>query len=113
MSPDEELFLSAFTIAELTRGIEKLPDSTKKEILLNWLEHTLNKRFADKIIPFGSFEALTWGKLTAQLEKSGISVSIIDSQIAATALAHNAILVTRNTNDFIKTGVKLINPWDD
>lgn len=112
-TPDNEIYLSSLTIAELKRGIEKLPDSTKKEVLLDWLEHNLNKRFTNKIIPFGNLEALTWGTMTANLEKSGVNLSIIDSLIAAIALTHNAILVTRNTKDFTNTGVKLINPWEE
>lgn len=54
---------------------------------------------------------LQWGKLVAQLEKQGRSLPIMDSLIAAIALHHNLQLVTRNEEDFIDTGLILINPW--
>jgi len=35
-----------------------------------------------------------------------------DSLIAATAKIHNLTLATRNTDDFVATGIALINPWE-
>jgi len=62
--------------------------------------------FADRIIPFGAQDARIWGKLSAKLGNNGA-----DMQIAATALAHNAIVVTGNASDFEQTGVEIINPF--
>lgn len=36
-----------------------------------------------------------------------------DATIAATALVHGLTVVTRNTTDFLSTGVLLFNPWED
>jgi predicted nucleic acid-binding protein len=35
-----------------------------------------------------------------------------DAMIAATALHHGMILVTRNARDFAPMGVPLLNPWN-
>lgn len=112
-TPDYELFLSVLTIAEIRKGIEKLNDSSKKDVLTNWLQTELDERFKNRILSFGISEAMIWGKLTARMENTGINLPIIDSMIAAIALSKNAILVTRNTKDFEATGVKLLNPWNE
>ena len=112
-TPNYELFLSVLTIAEIRKGIEKLKDSSKKDVLTTWLQTELDERFKNRILSFGISEAMIWGKLTARMENTGINLPIIDSMIAAIALSKNAILVTRNTKDFEATGVKLLNPWNE
>ena len=54
---------------------------------------------------------LRWAKLLAELRKSGESLPIKDSLIAATALVHGFIVVTRNTRDFGKSDVKVLDPF--
>jgi predicted nucleic acid-binding protein len=36
-----------------------------------------------------------------------------DSMIAATAIEHGFTVVTGNTQDFVNTGVTLLNPWSE
>jgi predicted nucleic acid-binding protein len=54
---------------------------------------------------------LTWGELTARLEKIGNPLPAIDSLLAATALQAEFTLVTRNTEDFKHSGISLSDPW--
>ena len=49
-----------------------------------------------------------WGRLAARLR----SVPAIDGLIAATALRHRLVVVTRNEPDFAATGVDLLDPWE-
>jgi len=39
-------------------------------------------------------------------------VSIVDGLMAATAKVRNITFVTRNTFDVVRTGVRLLNPFD-
>jgi predicted nucleic acid-binding protein len=39
-------------------------------------------------------------------------LTLPDSQIAATALAHDLVLVTRNVKDYAGTGLAVLNQWD-
>ena len=48
----------------------------------------------------------------AQSRRSGVALSVMDGFFAATALANNLTLVTRNVKDFAAFGVPLLNPWD-
>lgn len=55
---------------------------------------------------------LLWGSLAARLEREGRPAGVLDGLIAACALRHNLILVTRNSTDFQPGGVQVINPWE-
>ncbi|NNN04846.1 MAG: type II toxin-antitoxin system VapC family toxin [Elusimicrobia bacterium] len=50
-------------------------------------------------------------RLKARAETRGEPVPVVDSLIAATALVHNLIVVTRNVKDFVRCGVSVHNPW--
>jgi predicted nucleic acid-binding protein len=109
---EDKLFLSAITIGEIKRGIEKLDDSSRKSALAEWLEGDLLIRFTDRILPIDIPVMLVWGQLTADLEKQGRRMPAIDSLIAATCLQEKLDLVTRNDRDFANSGVTVVNPWD-
>jgi len=109
---EADLFLSAITVGEIKKGIERLPvDSSRKQALTIWLENGLLKRFSGRIYPITVEIMLRWGVVYARLEGSGKLVSTLDSLIAATAISHHAILITRNEDHFRPTGVETINPW--
>ena len=105
------VFLSVITIGELRKGIEKLSNSTRKDVLADWLTTDLVLRFSGRILPLDIDVMLTWGKLTGQLERIGRPLPAIDSLIAALALHHGYTLATRNEADFKDTGVVVMNPW--
>lgn len=107
----ETAYLSVVTIGEVKKGIEKLADTSRQVILQAWLDHDLLGRFEGRIVTLDSKVLLVWGTLVARLEKSGKSMPMMDSLIAATALHDDFTLVTRNEADFAHTGVKLFNPW--
>lgn len=104
----DSLLICTITVGEIAYGIEKKGDSKAKEGLEDWFESVLLDWFKGSIVALDTQVMLTWGKLRA----SGRTLPILDSQIAATALVSNAVLVTRNTKDFedIK-GLKLVNPF--
>lgn len=108
---EERLCLSVITVGEIQRGIDRLPDSSRKSALAEWLEGDLLIRFADRILPIDTPVMLVWGELTANLEKQGRKMPAIDSLIAATALQSRLGLVTRNEDDFANSGVAVVNPW--
>ena len=108
---EDKLFLSAITVGEIKRGIERLADSARKRALSEWLEEDLLLRFRDRILPVDTVVMLSWGELMADLEKRGRRMPAIDSLIAATCLQGGLDLVTRNDRDFAHSGVTVVNPW--
>jgi predicted nucleic acid-binding protein len=53
-----------------------------------------------------------WASLVAQGVRLGRHLPAVDSLIAATALAYDLTIVTRNTRDFEGIGATIINPWE-
>ncbi|MCA0033770.1 type II toxin-antitoxin system VapC family toxin [Mesorhizobium sp. B263B2A] len=100
--------LSVITLGEIERGIIKLRkvDSEKATRLDLWLRE-LRRDNTDRILAVTEDVALAWGRITA-----GRTRGSADTLIAATALVHDLILVTRNAADFDDTGVTVLNPWD-
>jgi toxin FitB len=109
---EENLFISTLTFGELIKGIEKLPESAKKDELYAWVENDLKERFGSRIIEINIEIAETWGKIQAAVEKRGKPMSAVDSLIAATGIACNLTVVTRNVADMAQSGVLLFNPWE-
>ncbi|PID75215.1 MAG: VapC toxin family PIN domain ribonuclease [Deltaproteobacteria bacterium] len=109
---ENNLFISALTIGEIYKGIEKLPDSVQKSTLYLWLTDDLEERFHNRILSFDAATAAVWGTMQAQSELAGKPMPIIDGQIAATGSHHNLIVVTRNISDMKISGVSLYNPWE-
>jgi toxin FitB len=105
------VYLSVITIGELRKGIEKLPDSKRKETLRAWLNDDLLHRFNGRILVLDIAVMLTWGALVGRLEKEGKPLPAMESLIAALALHHHCSLVTRNEDDFKEAGISVVNPW--
>jgi tRNA(fMet)-specific endonuclease VapC len=105
------VYLSVITIGEIHRGIERLPESAKRDRLRDWLTNELLVRFDDRLVPIDAGVMLAWGSMVARLSGEGRPLSAMDSLIAAQAIHHRCSLVTRNESDFRDTGVTVINPW--
>ncbi len=106
------LYISVLTIGEIHKGIEKLPESKKKNSLQKWVNFDLKERFNNKILNIDIHIATTWGKVQAQSELVGQILPTIDGLIACTGLAHDLTIVTRNTKDMKASGASIINPWN-
>lgn len=109
-SHESELYVSTITIGEIRRGIERLPDGKRRTQLRTWLQ-SLCDCMKGRVLSFNTSNAHVWGQLNAKWDKAGFSIPSLDSQIAATAQRHALTVVTRNTSDFEKTGVKILNPF--
>jgi len=105
---DTPLFLSAITVGELRRGVDLIRnrgDQPQAALLEQWLEQVL-KDFGDRVLALDGEAAQLWGHLRVPDPNHAI-----DKQIAAIALLHDLTVVTRNTDDFASTGVRLLNPF--
>lgn len=107
-----DVMLTAVTAAELLYGVERLPDGRRRRGLRRKVDGLLTEEFGDRVLPFDALAAAHYADIVAGRERSGLQISTADGQIAAICRTWNAGLATRNTNDFVETGIELVNPWD-
>jgi len=103
---DEDLHLSAVTLGELQAGVEitREQDAGKAAEIEAWIDlvaQTWNVLPVDAPI-FRSWAKLLHGRRDHLIE---------DALIAATAIVHHLIVVTRNTRDFAVFPVETLNPF--
>jgi predicted nucleic acid-binding protein len=102
------LYLSVLSVYELELGVlaKERQDLRQGTILRKWLNHHVLASFAGRILALDVDVALRSAVLNVPDR-----VSERDGFIAATALVHRMTVVTRNTADFRRTGVMLLDPW--
>jgi predicted nucleic acid-binding protein len=107
------LFFSVISLAEICKGIAKLPPSKKTN------GTSAVARFHSSPLVFRAHPACYRSDCRAngplgrgKKEAQGRTIKIADGLIAATAVEHGLVVVTRNVKDFAGFGVEVLNPWD-
>ena len=105
---DSDLHMSVATVVEIELGIERQRKVNPPfaDELARWLEMTV-RAYGDRILPLTVAIARRWGRLAAQIGNSEL-----DLAIAATALEHGLVVVTRDVTDFERAGVATLNPFE-
>jgi toxin FitB len=109
---EDRAFVSVISLAEIRRGIAMMASGRRRETLAQWLANDLPERFAGRVLDIDTATAVRWGDLMAYSKQAGLALATMDGFLAATALANGLTLATRNTKDFARFGLSLINPWD-
>ena len=106
VEPDET-FLSVITLGEIRRGIElhRSKDAKASGALERWL-FGLESHYAERVLPITAAIADRWGRLSPNQP-----LPVSDGLIAATGLEHKLTVVTRNIEDFQRSGVNSLNPF--
>ena len=103
----EELYLSVLVIGELRRGAARIRrrDPTAADSLDRWVTQ-IGERFGNRVLAVDQAVAERWGEITAQP-----TVPDVDGLIAATALVHDLVVVTRNVRHIAPTGARCVDPF--
>lgn len=108
--PASELATTAITVSELRYGVTRLSDGRRKLALVDSVD-ALIAEFAGRIEPFDAYAAEAYPLVVTRRERLGRPISTLDAQIAAICRARQVPLATRNTKDFLDTGIELVDPW--
>jgi len=104
----DDIYISVISEGEILYGIAKLPNDKHKERIQGWFKVFMAEWFPGGGLAIDDKVVQAWATLRA----ASRTLPVLDSLLAATALAHDMVLVTRNTRDFTDiSGLKVINPF--
>lgn len=107
-----DVAITAITLAELLAGVRRLPDGRRKLELEAAVAAAVEPyRGGHALLPFDDSCADAYAEILHERERAGLPIATADAQIAAICRTHGAACATRNTKDFVVTGVELIDPW--
>lgn len=109
--PLDSLYLSSVTLAEIRFGIELVGEANRRAALNDWLTHKVRPMFEQRVLPVSEVIMFRWRLLVDEGRKAGHTFSQPDLIIAATALEHGLTLVSRDTREYERTRVPILNPW--
>jgi hypothetical protein len=109
--PLDLLHVSVVSLAELRFGIEAVTDAARRAELTDWLTNRVRPMFEQRVLPVSEDVMLKWRLLVEQGRKARHTYSQPDLIIGATALEYGLTVVSRDTADFLKAGIPVINPW--
>lgn len=104
-----DLFISALVVGELRQGIERLRlrDPDQASVFEHWLTE-LRGSYRERILEVSVGDAELWGRINA-----ADPLPAVDSLMAAQARRRDMVMVSANTRDFERTGVELLNPFEE
>lgn len=107
---EPDVCVDPVVLGELRVGVLSLAPGRKRARLERWFEEVAN---TVECLPWDAAVSRRWAALVVDLRHRGLTMPLLDSMIAATALEHGLGLATRNVRDFAPAGVRLVNPFDD
>jgi predicted nucleic acid-binding protein len=108
--PPAMVYTTSVTLAEVRFGIARLPAGRRRALLGDVADDVFGM-FADRVLPFDAAAAGQYADVVVVREQAGAPIAGFDAQIAAICRSHRALLATRNTDDFSRLGLDLIDPW--
>jgi len=104
-------YISTLTLGEIAKGVALLPEGKRRDVLRGWLSTDLVRRFHGRILPVDAHVAELWGSLSAEAQRAGRPLPVVDGLLLATAGVHGLTFATRDTRDCAGRGVPVHDPW--
>ena len=111
--PPIACYISRISLAEIRFGIERVTDPAFRAELEAWVQDGVLPWFGTRVLEVDEPVLLRWRQLVSEGREANYTYSQPDVLLAATALVHHLGVATRNVEDFARSGVRIVNPWDD
>ncbi len=105
---EREIAVDPVILGEIRFGVLLLPPGKRRRELERWFDEGVRRI---ECLAWEPETGLRWARLLAELRRSGKSMPVKDSLIAATALWRGLTLATRDRNHFETAGVRVVNPF--
>ncbi len=110
---ERRLWISVLTLAEYDKGIANLADADPARERYAEARDALADRFTGRVLTVSDSIVRRWGNISGRVKRdTGHPPPVIDTLLAATALDHRLILVTRNLKDVASSGAEIFSPWE-
>jgi toxin FitB len=107
-----KLFISTISIAEISYGLNVLPNGNRRMQLMQAFHEAILASFKHRILSFDELAAHAYGKIMTKRKELGKVIGALDGQIAAIAYTQGFVIATRNVKDFTECGVEIVNPFN-
>ena len=107
-SHETRIAVDPIILGEIRFGILLLSRGKRRRRLESWFDEGVARL---RCLSWDRATGLCWAELLASLRKAGAAMPVKDSLIAATALANDLSVATRNEADFRRAGVQVVNPF--
>ena len=111
--PPVACYISRISLAEIRFGIDRVTDPGFRAELDAWVRDGVLPWFGARVLEIDEPVLLRWRHLVAEGRKSNYTYAQPDVLLAATALVHRLGVATRNGEDFVRSGVRIVNPWEE
>lgn len=102
-------FVSVLTIAEMRRGanMQRNRGNPIADQIDLWIDR-VQEEYQERLLVVDMGVSSVWARIAADRSRP-----VVDTLLAATALVHNLVFVTRNVRDLAGLDVRILNPWDE
>ena len=109
--PTESVWTTSVCVFEVRHGIVALAPGRRRQSLERSFDEVLDRIMGGRVLDFDRAAAYEAARIAIDMKVRGVGIDLRDLQIAATASARRATLVTRNARHFVETGIELVDPW--
>jgi len=110
--PPVACYISQVSLAEIRFGIERADDPGFRAELEVWVQDGVLPWFGARVLEVDAAVLTQWCRLASEGRKANYTYSQPDVLLAATASVHQLGVATRNVEDFVRAGVRIVNPWE-
>lgn len=112
--PRHAVYISVLTLGEYDKAVARMAETDRRRGEIEAALRALEADFAGRVVPLTNDIVRLWGRISGRAKaRTGQSPPVIDTLLAASAVATGLYLATRNVRDVRNAGAAVFDPWND